>query len=627
MEPLKRAELRVENRLRAATVLLIIVFLLFTLRLFQLQFLKGDALRERSQRNSVRSLQVEAPRGELLDREGRSFATVRAAYQLQVVPGDLRDPERTYIALAQLLGDDVETLRQRGGATLGGRRFQPVVLRDDLDFDALARLEAHSFAMPGATIAVLPRRFYPKGALGAHLLGTLGRIRADQIELEDYAGYRGSDVIGQTGIERRFESHLRGAVGGRNVVVDVAGRVVEVLGQVRPVPGGRVVLALDWDLQQAAEAAFRSTAPDQPAHMGAAVALDVRNGDVLVLASLPAYDPNDFVAGTDPERWQALVGDEWQPLRNRAIQNHYPPGSVHKAFVAAALLAEGVIDEHSSVFCPGYFRYGGRNYRCWQAGGHGQVNLRKALKRSCDVFFYTFGVQLGVDRLARHAASFGIGQRTGVALPDEAPGLLPTSDWKFQNKGEVWLPGETVSVSIGQSYNLYTPIQLAVAYAALANGGEVLKPRLALRLEDEHGETEHAFPREVVGRISISAEQSALVQEGLVAVVEESGGTGRRARVPGVRVAGKTGTVQVVNRTRTVGLEESEIPIRHRDHAWFVAFAPAEAPEIAVAVFVEHGLHGGSTAAPIAQKILSRYFEKRAAEQEVLAGRDGRALD
>ena len=330
-----------------------------------------------------------------------------------------------------------------------------------------------------------------------------------------------------------------------------------------------------------------------------------------MLASLPGYDPNAFAGGIDTESWKGLTTDEWEPLQNRAIQTHYPPGSVHKPIVAAGLLEDGVVTPSTRVFCPGYFRFGRRNYRCWKRAGHGSVDLVEALQKSCDVYFYTNGVKLGIDRMAHFAKSFGLGSPTGIGLAHEAPGLAPSSEWKRKRFGEPWYPGETVSAAIGQGFNLYTPAQLAVAYAAIANGGRVLRPRLVLRLEGRDGEALRHMPVQEVGRLPVAPEHLKWVRRGLEAVVEETGGTGGRARVPGVPIAGKTGTAQVVRLEQTEGLEDDEIPLRYRDHAWFGGFAPADAPEIAVGIFVEHGMHGSSGAAPIAQRIMTRYFEKQ----------------
>jgi penicillin-binding protein 2 len=483
-----------------------------------------------------------------------------------------------------------------------------VRLVGDLDEVQLARVETHRFALPGVSTRVRPLRHYLDGPIAAHLLGTLGEIRGDQLEQESFTDYRQGDIIGQTGLESILEPRLRGRAGGRNVMVDAAGREVQVLDEVPPETGSRVVLTLDLDLQRAAWEAFHDVPEGEPPKMGSVVALDVRTGDVLVMLSQPSFDPNLFSGGIDAASWKALTGDEWDPLRNRAIQNHYPPGSTHKAIVAAALLQEGIVNAHSRAFCPGFFRFGGRTYRCWKREGHGSVDMVKGIQQSCDVYFYTFGVQLGIDRLAEIAKSFGLGRPTGIGLSGEAGGLVPSSEWKQRRFGERWYPGETVSAAIGQGYNLYTPIQLAVSYAAIASG-QLVQPRLVLRVESGEGVEE--MPPSPSTPVGVKPEFLELVRRGMTAVVEEPGGTGGRARVPGVKVAGKTGTAQVVQLQHTEGMKESDIPIRYRDHAWFGAFAPADAPEIAVGVFVEHGLHGSSGAGPVAQRILARYFEKR----------------
>ena len=600
-----------ERRVRVVALLVVLVFGGFVVRLFHLQVVEGEILRQRSQKNSIRQVDLDAPRGEVLDREGRVIATWRPSRALRVIPNDLGDRARTFAALSQLLGIPGAELDAQAGPSSGLARFRPVTLVEDLDWQRLARIESHGYALAGIETFEQPRRFYPAGKLAAHLLGTLGEIQAGQLQKEQYSSYRQGEVIGQTGLEARYETHLRGSFGRRDVVVDAAGREIEELRELPPALGGRAVLALDRDLQEEAEAGFRDVPEGEPERMGAAVAIDVRTGDVLALASFPTYDPNVFASRIDNDTWRGLTGDEWKPLRNRAIQNHYPPGSTHKAVMAAAALQEGVISTNTRVFCPGYYYFGGRRFGCWKKEGHGSVGVIQALQRSCDVFFYTVGVQLGIDRIAKHARSFGLGDLTGIDLPGEVTGIVPSSEWKLRRFKEKWYPGETVSAAIGQSYNLYTPLQLAVSYAAIANGGRVVKPRLLLRLEDRDGKTVQEFAPEQRGQSTVSAQNLAIVREGLTAVVELPGGTGGRARVPGVRVAGKTGTVQVVSLDRVRGLKESQVPARFRDHAWFGAFAPAEAPEIAVAVFVEHGLHGSSAAAPIAQRIMAKYFQKR----------------
>ncbi len=597
-----------------------LMFVIFVFRLFQLQILEGADLADRSLRNSVRQVRVEAPRGEIVDREGRVLATSRPAFRVQVIPSELQAPADTFAALGAMLDVNRVELAAHVGRPKGRRRFQPVTVEGDLSNDERARIETLRFALPGVMTDMLPRRLYVEGDLAAHLMGTIGEIGAKQLATKRFAEYRQGEIIGQSGIEAGMETSLRGHAGGRNVIVDVAGREMDVIEEVEPVPGGRVVLTIDRDLQAAAEEAFDATyglAPEgeePPAAMGAVVALDVRNGDVLALVSRPAYDPNLFAGGIAPEDWATLTTDEWKPLRNRAISGQYSPGSTYKPFVALAGLIEGKVDPDTEVFCPGYYRMGRRIYRCWKRGGHGDVNLDLALSGSCDVYFYQLGVDLGIDTLARYARAFGLGRQTGIDLPSETSGLVPTREWKERARGEEWIKGETVSASIGQGFNLVTLVQLAVSYAALANGETVHTPRLVARVETWDGELVEAHPPGEGTPLGLDRAAIARVRQALAEVVNAPGGTGGRARLPDVVVAGKTGTTQVVSLDLVKDLEPEEVPIRYRDHALFGAFAPAEAPEIAVAVLVEHaGSGGGTVAAPIARAVLARYFEKQRA--------------
>jgi penicillin-binding protein 2 len=609
-----------EQRVVLAAVGIAAVFALFGVRLFLLQVVQGKEHLESSLRNSIRTERLEAPRGEILDRERRVLATTRPAFHLDAIPSEVRQPDRTFRVLAALIGDDGEHLREEVAAQRGRARFQPVRLAEDLSWEHLARVESHRYALPGVFTEVRPRRSYPHGSLAAHLLGTVGEIRADQLEIRRFASYHAGDLVGQSGLETVLEEPLRGRAGGRNVVVDVAGREVEVLDRIEPRPGGAVVLTLDLDLQQAAEQALLETGSGDDPVAGAVVALDPRNGDVLALVSLPSFDPNDFSGGMDTATWHSLSEDPERPLQNRALSGQYPPGSTYKALVAAAALQEGVIAPGTTFFCPGQFTLGRRTYRCWKHGGHGQMNLHEALTHSCDVYFYRVGLLLGIDRLAAHARSFGLGHPTGIALGGESTGLVPSKDWKEKRFGEPWMLGETVSAAIGQGFDLVTPLQLAVAYAAVANGGKVMRPRLVLEIDGDDGAVARPAP-EVVSRVDVAPEHLARVRRGLSAVVNAPTGTGRRGRVEGLEVAGKTGTAQVVRLEHTEGLEGDAIPRKYRDHAWFAAFAPAEDAEIVVVVLVEHGGGGGSNAAPVAQKVLSRWFEKRRGDSPVMETR------
>jgi penicillin-binding protein 2 len=602
-----------EQRMPLLIAIVVLAFAGFVIRLFQLQILEGEKLAGIAHGNAVRQIRLEAPRGDVLDREGRVLATTRPAFGVSVMPSDLHAPGRTFAALGMLLDREPVELAEAVGQPRGRLRFQPVRLAADLSLDHWGRVESHRFELPGVVTDVRPRRHYVEGELAAHLLGTIGEIGPGELSSEAFEGYRAGDVIGRSGVEKLHEADLHGRAGGRNVVVDVAGRVVEVLDERDPDSGGSLSLTIDLDLQRAAEAAFLPDVLGEPSRMGAVVALDPRNGDVLALVSKPAFDPNEFAGGIAADVWKRLTTDEWRPLQNRALSGQYPPGSVFKAFVAAAALEEGVVTPRDTFFCPGHFRLGNRTYRCWKKEGHGTMALRDALKQSCDVYFYHVGTQLGIDRIARYSKGFQLGRTSGIPLSDEVAGLVPTPEWKERRFSEPWQKGETVSIAIGQGFNLVTPIQLAVAFAAIANGGKILEPRIVLRHTGENGEVVEAGSPVVRGHLPVSAENLALVRDALEAVVGEPHGTGGRSRVPGVRVAGKTGTAQVVHLQHTEDLEDDEIPIRYRDHAWFAAFAPVEAPEIVVSVLVEHGGGGGANAAPIAGKVLTAYFEKQRA--------------
>ena len=607
-----------ELRIGLIAALMVIAFSVFIFRLFQLQILEGEDHAATARGNSVRTVRLEAPRGEIVDREDRVLATSRPAFRVQVIPNDLRDRELTFSALGAMLAVDPVELADQVGQPRGRRRFQPVVVDGDLSGAERARIETLRFALPGVVTDMKPRRLYVEEDLAAHLLGSIGEIGAKQLAADRYDGYRQGEIIGQIGVEARMEEHLRGRTGGRNIIVDVSGREMEVIDLVEPVPGGRVVLTLDLDLQRAAEDALDAVVglaregEEPPKAMGAVVAVDPRNGDVLVLASHPAYDPNVFAGGISPENWGLLMSDEWNPLRNRAISGQYSPGSTYKPFVALAGLLEGKIDPETEVFCPGYYRLGRRVYRCWKRGGHGTVNLDSALSGSCDVYFYQLGVELGIDTIARYAQAFGLGRRTGIHLPNETAGLIPTRRWKEEARGEAWIKGETVSAAIGQGFNLVTLVQLAMSYAALANGETVYTPRLVSRLETWDGEVVERRPPAVGEPIGLDPAAIARIRQALAEVVNAPGGTGGRARLPDVVVAGKTGTTQVVSLDLVKDLEPEDIQIKYRDHALFGAFAPADEPEIAIAVLVEHaGFGGGTVAAPIARAVLERYFEKK----------------
>ncbi len=590
------------HRLSGSVIFVLAFFLILGARLYYLQVVKGAEFRRLSQNNCVRLRSIPSPRGLIFDRTGRLVVDNRPSFNVSIVPEDADDPDGVVKELAAHLNEDVETLLARLESRRGGALFKPILLKRDLSRDSVAVVEAHKLDLPGVIITVEPMRHYIEEKRACHLIGYLGEISEAELNSGDYPETRNGDFIGRFGIEKSYEADFRGKPGRNQVQVNALGQVTRVLKTLPARPGKNCYLALDLSLQRKAEDMFQEK-------VGAAVALDPANGHVLAMVSRPAFDPNAFVEGMSAEVWKALASNPFHPMRNKAIQAQYPPGSTYKIVTAAAGLEEGVIEDTTQHFCPGYYRYGNRTYRCWKRGGHGSVELIQAIAQSCDVFFYKVGEQLGVDTLAEYAGGFGLGKPTGVDLDNEVSGLVPTQAWKLRKVGVPWQGGETLSVAIGQGFNLVTPIQMASLVAAVANGGVIYKPLLVERIEDVNTEEVTVVESEDMGRLPVSDETLERIRNGLTAVVNSRRGTGRIADIAGVSVAGKTGTAQVVAMgERPDADEEEKTPFRFRDHAWFVAFAPVEAPRIAVAVFVEHGGHGGSTAGPIAREMMETYL-------------------
>ena len=590
------------HRLSGSLIFVLAFFLVLGARLYYLQVVKGAEFRRLSQNNCVRLRSIPPPRGLIFDRTGRLVVDNRPSFNVSIVPEDADDPDGVVKELATHLNEDVEALLARLEARRGGALFKPILLKRDLSRDSVAVVEAHKLDLPGVIITVEPMRHYIEEERACHLIGYLGEISEAELNSGDYPETRNGDFIGRFGIEKSYEADFRGKPGRKQVQVNALGQVTRVLKTIPAQPGKNSYLALDLALQRRAEEMFQE-------QVGAAVALDPANGHVLAMVSRPAFDPNAFVEGMSAETWKALASNPFHPMRNKAIQAQYPPGSTYKIITAAAGLEEGVIEDTTQHFCPGYYRYGNRTYRCWRRGGHGSLEFIQAIAQSCDVFFYKVGEQLGVDALAEYAGAFGLGRPTGVDLDNEVSGLVPTQAWKLRKVGVPWQGGETLSVAIGQGFNLVTPIQMASLVAAVANGGVIYKPLLVERIEDVNTGEVGVIESQDMGRLPVSDETLERIRNGLVAVVNSRRGTGRIADIAGISVAGKTGTAQVVAMGERPDTDEEEkTPFRFRDHAWFVAFAPVEAPRIAVAVFVEHGGHGGSTAGPIAREMMETYL-------------------
>jgi penicillin-binding protein 2 len=584
------------RRLVGLAVAVTILFFFLLLRLWYLQIVKAETFQNLSESNRLRLVPVAASRGTILDRNGAVLVDNSPSFSVAVLPQEVTDRDALIERLAGLIGADPAELKEKWEKGSKRNKYQPIILASGISRDQLEILEENRLFLPGLDVEMHPIREYPHGLLGSHLFGHLGEMTEQEIGSTRFKGYNPGDYVGKSGIERSWETDLHGADGGRQIEVDAMGRFLRTVSEKSPTTGNSLVLTIDLELQKLTEAAFGEQA-------GAAVALDVNTGEILAFVSNPGFDPALFAGKLSSVQWKGYLEDKRHPLENKALKGQYPPGSTFKIIMALAGLEEGLIDEDTTVHCSGSYKFGNRAFGCWNRHGHGAVNLRRALRESCDVYFYRLGERLGVDRIARYSKMLGLGATYGIGLENEKGGLIPTSEWKERRFGKKWFSGETLSVAIGQGYVLATPIQLAVMTATVANHGTIFRPHLVKKVVSPEGKVLREYSPEVVARAPIRQENWSAVTRGLSAVVNEPGGTGGRARLSEVRVAGKTGTSQVVKLQKGSGLYQ------YRDHALFVAFAPVEKPEIAVAVVVEHGEHGGSAAAPIAGRILRTYFE------------------
>ena len=590
-----------ELRRRAIVLytLLLLVFLGLFVRLIFLQVVQGERYTYLSENNRIRLKRVPGSRGMIVDRQGQLLVDSRPSFDLFFVPEDSEQPENTLRLLARYLKWDEAALLKTYEDNLSRAAFDEITLGRDVEWSTIVAVETHQLDLPGVTLRARPRRNYTDGPAAAHLLGYLGEVNPKQLKTLKAQGYGSGDEIGHYGLERRWEEILRGQNGGQQVEVDALGRRVRVLHEVHNVPGYTMHLTIDRQLQQTA---FELLSGKQ----GTLVAIDVRSGAILALASTPAFDPNVFARGIKGDEWNLLLNDKLKPLSNRAIQGQFPPGSTFKIIMAIAGLEEGVINPEAAISDPGFFPFGNRSFRDWKEGGHGMVNLHKAIVISCDTYFYQLGPKLGVDRIAKWARAFGLGQRTGIEVDGERGGTIPDTAWKLKRYRQPWYPGETVSVAIGQGYVTVTPLQLANMMAAVANGGKLFRPRIVSKVESVDGATVHEYGPELISTIEMKPDTLSRVHHALADVVKA--GTGGMARSAIVEVAGKTGTAQVVEMKGTY-LKSEQLSYFNRDHAWFVSYAPAQNPEIAVAVLIEHGGHGGDAAAPVAKKFFEKYIE------------------
>lgn len=566
------------------------VFLFLISGFWELQVINPEFYHERAERNRIRSLPLLAPRGKILDREGRVIVDNHSSFSVLLSRENLKPHHLP--AICEGLNLDCEDLKARLDRFDRTRaKYEPIIIKEELTPGEIAFVEAHrgQDTFPEMELIQSQRRLYPKNGFAAHVIGYTGEISEAELNTAEFARYKQGDVIGKAGIERYYNDILMGKDGQRRVIVDNLGREREVIDNKEAIAGQDLTLTLDLDLQAVAEL-------NMEGRRGAVVALDPRNGEVLVMVSRPAFDANKFAGRIRSKDWKEIVENPENPLLNRAIQARLAPGSTFKPIMALAGLETGAIDEHTTTHCSGGQSFYGRYFRCHRRSGHGTTNLHRAMAVSCDVFFYNLGNRLGVDKIAEYAEMAGLGQRTGIDLPHEAEGLVPSTRWKIRNFRQKWYAGETISVAIGQGALEVTPLQLAHAIGGIALGGVWYRPHLVKNAEDP------APPR----RAEIDVEHAINVVASMYAVVNE-GGTGSIARLPGIEVCGKTGTAQLVSNELA---KSGKLSRQVKDNAWFVGFAPRTNPEIVVAALFEEGEHG-NLAAPIVREVIRVHFEKK----------------
>jgi penicillin-binding protein 2 len=600
-----------KKKIRLLLCVVSIALALLVIRMWFLQVMKGEELRQRSENNSVRLRKIKPMRGLIMDSERRVLVDNQPSFDIVFVPSRTRDIGNISEKIRSLYSE--RSLAPPSPAPFSSRvkPFVPVVIEKNVGMEKLAVVETNAFELPGVVVDVTPVRQYLSGAMNAQLIGFTGEISREELErsISDKRLAPG-DIVGKFGIEKFLDSHLRGTSGAEQVEVNSAGKAVRSLGRIPSAPGDNVVLTLDSELQEAAWKALGG-------RPGAVAVLDPRNGAVLALVSSPSFDPNLFNGRISIEDWESLSSDPRHPMENRSISGQYPPASTYKPVIAAAALEEGLITPETTFFCNGRFELGNRSFRCWQEKGHGHVNLHRAIVESCDVYFYNLGRMLGVDRIADYARAFGLGAPSGIDLTREKGGLIPTREWKVARMKQPWQMGETISISIGQGFNLVTPLQLANLYSALANGGTLYRPRLVKQLESSDGRIVKVFEPEKIGALPFRPQTIRLINRALWGVVNERGGTGHALKRKEEDVSGKTGTAQVIGLPQDEKARKAKrVSALFRDHALFVCFAPRDNPEIAVAVVLENAGHGGSAAAPVARKVIDAYFAGKTAQAQ-----------
>jgi penicillin-binding protein 2 len=591
---------RISMRLSVLQWTISVVFSVLAVSFWVLQVVQHAKYAEMAENNHQRTLALRAPRGLVFDRDGRVLVENRHSYSISIVREHTKDINRTVRLLAMVLGVEPDRVREIVDRHRREPSYRPIIVVPDATLAQVAAVTARrlDFELPDVVVEQVPTRRYPE-AMAAHLFGYVGEVNDTQVTGD--SNLKSGDIVGQSGIEKVYNALLMGDDGARRVVVNSVGREIRTLEEDEPTEGKRLRLTIDYDVQKAIEDGF-----DRIGFNGAAVVLEPHTGEVLGFTSRPAYDPNAFAAGIDRAAWASLTTDEDRPLNDRAIQGRYSPGSTFKMAVALAALEEGIITPDFHVSCSGGATFYGRPFKCWKKGGHGSLNLRQAIEQSCDVYFYTVGNMVGVDKINKWATAIGLGVKSGIDLPNEVEGLVPSTEWKREKMHEKWYAGETISVAIGQGAVSVTPVSMAVYAASLANGGTRVTPHLLKAVDDGSGWKPLPTPLPQ-SKADVDPAKLQAIRDGLFLVVNGAG-TGHNAQIKGYDVSGKTGTAQIISNQgkATAGKTSKDL----RDHGWFVFFAPKDDPQIAGVVFLEHGVHG-SNAALVTHHILDTFFAKR----------------
>ncbi len=587
-------KLRFDQRLSYLYIPILIIFGILAVRLWQLQIVQGSEYALRAERNRIRTIQLVAPRGTISDRYNNPLVENRPSFNILLYRESVKNLEDTKSFVVEKLGIRLEELENRLRRSRGTGLYHPVVIKEDVDINDISVVEAHRRDHPEVQLGPAPRRLYHYGSVAAHVLGTVGEVSDEELSRAVFPGASVGDLVGKSGVERTYHRVLTGQDGRRQVMVDSLGREVGLLEDINSVIGGELQLTLDLNLQLVAEDLLAGK-------VGTIVAMDPRNGEVLAMASAPSFDPNNFSTRISEQNWNLLINDPDRPLQNRSIQNSYPPGSIFKLVMAETGLQEGFVQDNTRIYCTGAAVYYGRVFHCSAEAGHGSLGLEQAITHSCNIFFYDLGRRMGISKIAQHAHMLGLGERTGIDLPGERVGVVPSAEWKQQVRGSKWYAGETISVSIGQGPVSVTPIQALRLASIIATGGDVVTPHVLLRAEREP----EASLKWRVGHLPIES-STARIRDGMWGSVNNQG-TGRLAAIAGLDVCGKTGTVQLLGIERRKELQR-DLSGRE-DHSWFVGFASRDNPEIAVVVFLEHGGMGGQAAAPLGRDMILAYYQ------------------